>query len=133
MIMTLTNKTNYDLSTDEAKAVLEAIQENSKYVILQGDYIMLNSIVAIQADEKIAEAERVRAGDYKCNFGKWHQRHDKCYGHDAMFKTNESKWTALNDDNVRANRTPEEARQASLDKAQEVREMLQKKGILKSV
>lgn len=132
MIMTLTNKTTYSLNEQESKGVLDAIQSSAKFVIVQGDYVMLNSIVAIQSEDRAQEAERLRAGDYKCNFGKWHTRYDKCYGHDAAFKTNEDGWVALNDDNVRANRTPEEARRASLDKAQEVREILEQKGILKS-
>ena len=55
MIMTLTNKTTYTLDENESKAVMGAMQKGLKYALIQGDYIMLNSIVAIQDDEKFEE------------------------------------------------------------------------------
>lgn len=82
MKLTLTNKTVYDLSKTEAEQVLEAIQSDERYAIVQGDYIMLNAIIAIQDDARVEESDHIRNGDYKCAHGEWHMRNDQCYGHD---------------------------------------------------
>lgn len=82
VILSLTNKTTYALNSNEAKGVLAAIEAGERYAIVQGDYIMLNAIIAIQDDEKLSEAEHIRNGDYRCAHGYWHTKHDVCHGHD---------------------------------------------------
>lgn len=129
--MTLTNKTTYELSESESKAVLEAVKSGKKYALIQGDYIMLNAIVAIQDESKLEEMNHLRAGDYKCVFDKWHIRGDRCFGHDPVISELEPGFMKLNSDNIRDNWTPEERYSAERSKVEEVREILKKKGVLK--
>lgn len=131
MIMTLTNKTTYTLDENESKAVMGAMQKGLKYALIQGDYIMLNSIVAIQDDEKFEEIEHIKAGQYKCVFNQWHFKGDTCFGHDPKPVSVEAGWKKLNSDNVRDNWTEEERYNVERKKVQEIREMLRQKGVLK--
>lgn len=82
--LSLTNKTKYVISDSEELALRQAIEKGAKYVIVQGDTLMLASIIAIQDEEIFEEAEHERNRDYKCVHGYWHMQHDKCYGHDTL-------------------------------------------------
>lgn len=118
MILSLTNKTSYSLNPEEGEAVLDAIQRGDKYVILQGDYIMLAAIIAIQDENRFDEAEHLRNGDYRCAFGEWHTRYDKCYGHDPKPRETTAGYFALEADN----RDEEEIKEAARVKWEEMRE-----------
>lgn len=82
--LTLTNKTTYSLNESEVSGLQQAIDKGSKYVVLQGDMLMVASIVAVQDEDKFVELDHTKNGEYECQHSFWHMRGDKCYGHDAM-------------------------------------------------
>lgn len=84
--MQLTNGTSYDLDEREFEAIKQAVARGDKNIQVQGDFIMVAAIVAIQGEDKAQEALNKRNGRYECVHGFWHDKYDKCYGHVGEIK-----------------------------------------------
>lgn len=119
MIMTLTNKTTYELDEKQATALLEAVRRGEKFAIVQGDYIMLNAIVAIQNESRMEDLMHTRSGDYKCVFGEWHSKGTQCYGHEKTPPEVDARRRLVAD-----NRTDKERYAAARKKVRMVREAM---------
>lgn len=82
--LTLTNKTHYAITDVQQDAILQAIDTGAKYVVIQGDVLMLASIVGIQEESLFDEVDHRQDNQYKCVHNQWHPRGERCYGHDPV-------------------------------------------------
>lgn len=120
--MTLTNKTSYSLNDDQQAAITKALDAGTKYIVLNGDLIMVAAIIGIQDEAIFDEIDHAKNHDYKCVHGQWHGRDDKCYGHDAL-PTKVPESNRLKYDN----RSEDEIFTAARLKSEEIRANLIKK------
>lgn len=125
--LSMTNNTSYELEEDDFQKVLEAVESGAKHVVIQGDFLMVASIVAIQDSGLLEEAARRKNGEYQCVHGHWHQRWDKCYGHDSFDRLPAKTDHLLKSDN----RSEEEQYKSARKKAQEIRDLLAEKMSMK--
>lgn len=83
-VLSLTNGTQYTLNDEQYTALKAVLDKGStRFVVIEGDLIMVNAIIAIQDEEKGEEAIHRRNGDYQCSHGFWHSRGERCFGHDG--------------------------------------------------
>lgn len=65
------------LSKDEADFYLRAVDNGAKYVKVRDLVLGVNfqTLVPVSISE---EQKRIESGQFKCSFGKWHDKGDQC-------------------------------------------------------
>ena len=68
------------LSAERAKVAEDILASGTGHRFLQIDDRTINSaeIEGIYGAEQYAELQRVKNGEYKCRYGKWHQKREVC-------------------------------------------------------
>lgn len=75
----------YYLNDTQATTIQEAIKQGGSYIEIEGDLIMINSVIGVISTSKYIEQEKIKRGEWQCKYGEWHERNQQC-GHDGIHK-----------------------------------------------
>jgi hypothetical protein len=67
----------FNLTQEEADFYIKAVDNGMKYVKI-GDMVLGTSFQTLVPLERTQEAKRLAEGQFKCSFGKWHDKGDQC-------------------------------------------------------
>lgn len=74
--------TTYKVTKEQSESIAKLIASGDDCMVsINGQLISVKSIKSILDDEAHNNYLRIRAGDYKCLHGEWHNKGDRCYGH----------------------------------------------------
>ena len=73
------------ITEDQADKIQHAMEGNLDIVALEKETISLKAVDAVLKLDSFERVEKERRGDWKCEYGHWHQKGEKC-GHGILNK-----------------------------------------------
>lgn len=82
-VLCLDNNEKIYLTEEQAKKVKRAVLEDLEFILVAENLIRKRAIKYIIRASEVEKAERIKRGEWMCEYGKWHQRGEKC-GHGLL-------------------------------------------------
>ena len=84
-VLVLKDGSKFFLDDREADQVREAIKQGLDYLEVGDSLISRYDFSRLVGSENYNEAERIRRGEWKCQYGYWHEKGQEC-GHTELEK-----------------------------------------------
>ena len=79
-ILVLKGNVRIWLNKKEFEGAKESIRQEIAFIEIGGKIISKDAILYIVPRAELDEAEKIKRGEWKCKFDKWHERNQEC-GH----------------------------------------------------
>ncbi len=90
-VMILKDGSKFFLDDKEAEMVRQSIRKGMDYLEIGDSLVSRYDFSRLVSSENYEESEKIKQGEWKCQFGFWHSRGQEC-GHGEMHKySNENR------------------------------------------
>ena len=79
-VLVLFDKSRFFLDESEAERAKSALKGGAKYIEIGDSLVMSSAISRLVSGENYDEGEKIRRGEWKCQYDEWHTRGQQC-GH----------------------------------------------------